>query len=54
MDFFELANKRRSVRKFTDDPIPEEVMRKTLDAKIKQFIKNLRHQKNLKFKIKGN
>ena len=34
MDFFGLANKRRSVRKFTDDPIPEEVMRKTLDVSL--------------------
>ena len=31
MDFFEIANKRRSVRKFTDDTVPEDVMRKTLD-----------------------
>ncbi len=34
MNFFELANKRRSVRKFTDEPIPEEVMRKTLDVSL--------------------
>ena len=34
MDFFELANKRRSVRKFTAEKVPEEVIRKTLDASL--------------------
>ena len=34
MDFFEIVNKRRSVRKFTDDPIPEDVMRKTLSISL--------------------
>ena len=26
MDFFELVNKRRSVRKFTDESVPTEVI----------------------------
>ena len=34
MDFFDIANKRRSVRKFTDEPIPREVMKKALDVSI--------------------
>ena len=34
MDFFDIANKRRSVRKFTDELVPEEVMKKTLDVSI--------------------
>ena len=34
MDFFDIANKRRSVRKFTDESVPEEVMQKTLDVSV--------------------
>ena len=34
MNFFELINKRRSVRKFSDDEVPEVVMRKCLKASI--------------------
>jgi len=34
MDFFELADKRRSVRKFTDEPVPEEVINKSLQASL--------------------
>ena len=34
MDFFELINKRRSVRKFTKTKVPETVMRKCLKASI--------------------
>ena len=30
MDFFEVLKKRRSVRKFTDSEVPEDVMRKCL------------------------
>tara|TARA_X000001036_G_scaffold89393_1_gene81694 strand:+ start:5573 stop:6283 length:711 start_codon:yes stop_codon:yes gene_type:complete len=30
MDFFDLANKRRSIRKFTDEEVPEEVIEKSL------------------------
>lgn len=32
MDFFEAIQKRRSIRKFTDEKIPEDVIRKALDA----------------------
>ena len=32
MDFFEAVEKRRSVRKFTDKEVPEEIMRKCLKA----------------------
>ena len=32
MDFFELVNKRRSVRKFKDEKVPKEVITKSLDA----------------------
>ena len=32
MDFFEAVEKRRSVRKFTDKKVPEEIMRKCLKA----------------------
>ena len=34
MDFFELVNKRRSVRKFTDESVPTEVINKSLNAAI--------------------
>ena len=34
MDFFELINKRRSVRKFSDVEVPESVMRKCLKASV--------------------
>ena len=34
MDFFELVNKRRSVRKFTDESVPTEVIKKSLNAAI--------------------
>ena len=34
MDFFEIVNKRRSVRKFTKESIPEDVMRKTLSISL--------------------
>ena len=30
MEFFELVNKRRSVRKFTNEKVPSEVIRKCL------------------------
>ena len=32
MDFFEAVENRRSVRKFTDKEVPEEIMRKCLKA----------------------
>jgi nitroreductase len=32
MDFFEVVEKRRSVRRFKDNPVPEPVMRKALEA----------------------
>jgi len=32
MDFFELVNKRRSVRKFSDEKVPEEIILKSLKA----------------------
>ena len=32
MDFFDLVNKRRSVRKFSDEKVPEEVIDKSLKA----------------------
>ena len=32
MDFFDLVNKRRSIRKFTDEEVPEEVIKKSLKA----------------------
>lgn len=34
MNFIELVNKRRSVRKFTTDEVPEKIMRKCLEAAI--------------------
>lgn len=34
MDFFDAVNKRRSVRRFTDTPVPESVMRKCLKASV--------------------
>jgi len=34
MNFFEIVNKRRSVRKFTKESIPEDVMRKTLSISL--------------------
>ena len=35
MDFFEVANKRRSVRKFTEEEVPELVKKKTLEVSLK-------------------
>ena len=32
MDFFDLVNKRRSVRKFTNETVPEAVIEKSLKA----------------------
>ena len=32
MDFFEIVKKRRSVRKFTDTTVPDEVINKSLEA----------------------
>lgn len=32
MDYFDLINKRRSVRKFTEDKVPDEIIRKCLKA----------------------
>jgi len=32
MDFFEVVSKRRSVRRYTDEPVPEEHLRLMLDA----------------------
>ena len=34
MEFFELVNKRRSVRKFTTEKVPSEVIRKCLSAAV--------------------
>ncbi len=34
MDFFELVKKRRSVRKFTDESVPKEVINKSLESAI--------------------
>ena len=34
MDFFEAVYKRRSVRKFTNTEVPEDVMRKCLKASL--------------------
>lgn len=34
MDFFEAVSKRRSIRKYTDEKVPEEVIQKALDAAI--------------------
>ena len=34
MDFFEAVNKRRSVRRFTDTPVPESIMRKCLKTSV--------------------
>lgn len=34
MDFFEVVRKRRSIRRFTDKKIPNEVMEKSLDAAV--------------------
>lgn len=35
MEFFEAINKRRSVRKYTSSPVPDDVIKKALDAAIK-------------------
>ena len=35
MDFYEVINKRRSSRKFTDKKVPEEVMRRCFEAAVK-------------------
>jgi nitroreductase len=32
MDFFEAVERRRSIRRFTDEPVPQEVIRKALEA----------------------
>ena len=34
MDFFEVVKKRRSVRKFNDSEVPQDVMRKCLKASL--------------------
>lgn len=34
MDFFEAVKKRRSIRRFTADPVPDEVVQKALEAAI--------------------
>ena len=34
MDFFELVDKRRSVRKFSNETIPEQVIIKALNAAV--------------------
>ena len=34
MDFFEAVQKRRSIRKFTDEPIPDSVVTKALEAAV--------------------
>lgn len=34
MDFFEVIQRRRSIRRYTDKPVPREVMMKALDAAI--------------------
>ncbi len=34
MDFFEVIEKRRSIRRFTEEPVPEEVMKKAFHAAI--------------------
>ena len=34
MDFFEVVKKRRSVRKFTDSEVPQDVMRKCLKSSV--------------------
>jgi len=34
MEFFDVIHRRRSIRKFTDDPVPVEVIEKALDAAI--------------------
>ena len=34
MDFFDLVNKRRSVRKFSNEKVPEEVIKKSLKAAV--------------------
>ena len=34
MDFFDLIDKRRSVRKFSNESIPEEVITKALEAAV--------------------
>jgi nitroreductase len=31
MDFFEAVERRRSIRRFTDEPVPQEVIRKALE-----------------------
>ena len=35
MDFFEVINRRRSVRKFSDEEVPESIIRKCLKAAVK-------------------
>ena len=32
MEFFEVVKARRSVRQYTEEPVPEEVIQKALDA----------------------
>ncbi len=34
MDFFEVIEKRRSIRKFTDETVPEAIMRRAFDAAV--------------------
>jgi nitroreductase len=34
MDFFEAVKRRRSIRRFTSDPVPDEVVRKALEAAV--------------------
>ena len=34
MDFFEVVAKRRSIRKFTDEPISDDMIAKALDAAV--------------------
>src|ERR1035437_8447104 len=34
MDFFEAISKRRSIRRYTDETVPDEVIHKALDAAI--------------------
>ena len=48
MDFFEIVNKRRSVRKFTKESIPEDVMRKTLSISL-QAANSSNPKKNKKY-----
>ena len=34
MDFFEVIKKRRSIRRFTEKPVPEQVLRKAFETAI--------------------